>query len=441
MSDDQSAPVEPEGFTRPSDNVEPGLEPGADDTVAETNAAFAMPAGQSAAETGESTDTDASATQADERTDQRADLRADERTHEHADENAPAHTRQDGARQDEVAQAAAPGFEPVAQPTTGSVESAESVGSALDSTTQGGTQPQVAPWPQPAAQQGWPSAEPNFAPGTAPVVGFEYGVTSISTQGGFGALGAEPKPRNKALLGTGIGLGYAALAAVAAFAVIAIASPGPVKVAGLAGASAPVTESSSPAASPSPAPTSAAPSTAPPTTATPTSTVTGHVSNGVHTGDLRFFLLPPPDGSSSVQGDPDGTTESLSEVVNDYGGSSDVKTSLRELGFKSACDRTYQDSSIGANVDIQLIRLGGSSDASAWLSGYTESGSGIKSISVPGESGAKGWSWKSDNSYEVSGAYRDGDTFFTVDIYGDQPITAADLASVIKAEHARLANG
>ena len=430
MSDDQSAPVEPEGFPRPTDNVEPGREPGADDTVVETNAAFATPAGQSASEAGESTDTDASATQADERTDERADLRADE----HTDEHAQAHTQQHGAQQD-IEQAAAPGFEPVTQPA---VESAQSPASAVDSTTQQATQPPVQAWPQPAAQQGWPSADPN----AAPAVGFEYGVTSISTQGGIGAFGAEPKPRNKALLGTGIGLGYAALAAVAAFAVISIASPGPVKVAGLAGASTPAAAASSaPAASPSPAPTSAAPSTAPPTSATPTSTVTGHVSDGVHTGDLRFFLLPPPDGSSSVQGDPDGTTESLSDVVSDYGGSSDVKTSLRQLGFKTACDRTYQDSSIGANVDIQLIRLGGSSDASAWLSGFTESGSGIKSISVPGESGAKGWSWKSDGSYEVFGAYRDGDTFFDVDIYGDQPISAADLASVIKAEHARLANG
>ena len=428
MSGDQSAPVEPEEFPRPAENVEAGRAPGADDTVAEKNAAFATPAGQSAPDMDESTDTDASTAQVDEA---RQAFSAEAGAAEQDRGQAPAQDPQDfvaPGRQQHAAQ-------PSAQPTE----------------QQAWSQAQPGATPGDPAQ---PPAAPAFgAPGgpgepVGPVgpVGFEYGVTSISTEGVIGALGAAAKPRHRALLGTGIGLGYAALATVAAFAVIAVGSPAPVTVAGLAATAAPVATASSaapaaPVASPSPAASSAAPSTAPPTTATPTSTVTGHVSSGVHSGDLRFFLLPPPDGSSSVQGDPDGTTESLTDIVNGYGGSSDVKTSLRELDFKTACDRTYQDSSIGANVDIELIQLGGSSDTEDWLSGFSESGTGIKSISVPGESGARAWSLSQSNSYELVGAYRDGDVFFVVDIYGTQSISASDLASVIKAEHSRLANG
>ncbi|WP_157436526.1 hypothetical protein [Actinospica robiniae] len=251
---------------------------------------------------------------------------------------------------------------------------------------------------------------------------------------------ASAKARGRVLLGTGIGLGYAAIAAVTAFAVIAIASPGPVRVASLADTTA--TSAASAAPSPSPSTASAAPTTQPPTSATPTSTVTGHVSGGVHSGDLRYFLLPPPDGPSSVQGDPDGATETTNDVVDAYGGGSSVRSLLRELGFKAACDRTYQDSTMGANVTIELLRFAGSNGSSQWLSGFTGStSSGTKRISVPGVSGAVGWSYHKGGTYVLIGAYRDGDTFFQVSIFGDEPVTASDLAQVIKAEHARLGNG
>lgn len=157
------------------------------------------------------------------------------------------------------------------------------------------------------------------------------------------ASSTSAKARNRALLGTGVGLGYAAIAAVTA------------------------------------------PSTAPPTSATPTPTVTGRVSNGVHSGDLRYFLLPAPDGPSSVQGDPDGTTESRDQIVENYGGSSSVRSLLSEFGFKAACTRTYQDSTMGANVAIDLIRFADASGSAAWLSGFRATdGSGIERISVPG---------------------------------------------------------
>lgn len=438
MSDEQSAPVEPEVLPQPSSDAEVGRWPDAGDTEADGNAGFATSAGGSVPDGG-SADTD----EADETDAQAAHGVRAEQTQAQAEPELPVEPEPEplavissadgeGSQQPVIS---APQEQNSQQAVISAAETAES--------QQIGQEPGFAPPSEP----GFPASAANAPDQTAGIAQPQQptGVPGWGTGPAAWGVAPVPKPRSKALLGTGIGLGYAALAAASAFAVIAIASPGPVTVSGLAGATSPVGTSSpvSPPAAPSPSPaaSSAAPSTAPPTTATPTSTVTGQVDGGVHTGDLRFFLLPPPQGPSSVQGDPDGTTESLSDVVSEYGGGSTVRSTLNSLDFKAACYRTYQDSNLGANVSIELIQFGGSSDSSAWLSGFSYSGKGIKSISVPGEPDAEGWSQDNDGTYQVTGVYRDGDTFFDVAVFGSQPVSASDLGQVMRAEHARLADG
>jgi hypothetical protein len=251
------------------------------------------------------------------------------------------------------------------------------------------------------------------------------------------------RPGRRAGWALALGLGYVVLAAGTAFGVILDKSPGPVDVTAVNASayaapepSVPVTASASAALSPS-----TAPSTASVAAATPKSTVTGSVSGGVHSGDLRYFLLPPPQGASSVQGDPDGDTETLDEAVTAYGGDSGQKSILAQAGFKTAAERTYQDTTMGANVRILLIQFGSSSESQQWLDGISFSGSGYASISVPGVSGALGWSYAKDNYYELVGLYREGDTYFEVHLYGQQLIPASDLGQVVSAEHSRLAKG
>lgn len=249
----------------------------------------------------------------------------------------------------------------------------------------------------------------------------------------------------------GLGVGYVVLAAGTAFGVIASRSPAPVDVTAVdasayaaAARAASASATAQPKSSPSPAADASnpAPSQAPSTKAAPVSTVTGTVSDGVHHGDLRYFLVPAPQGPSSVQGDPDGDTETLNQVAQDfYGGSSTVEGYLRKGGFKAACTRTYQDSSMGANVTVELIQFDSSSEAADWTAGFTYNGSGTKKISVPGESAAEGWSFSSDGGSGVLGVYREGDTFFQVQIYGAASIPASDLGKLISAEHSRLAKG
>jgi hypothetical protein len=261
------------------------------------------------------------------------------------------------------------------------------------------------------------------------------------------------RPRRRAGWAVALGLGYVVLAAGTAFGVIADKSPKAVDVtavdasayaAPLSSVSASAGSSASKSTSTAKASASASPSAAASTTTvapTPKSTVTGSVSNGIHSGDLRYFLLPPPQGPSSVQGNPDGNTETIDDVVSAYSDKSTARSSLEQIGFKTACIRTYQDTTMGANVTIEMLQFDSSSGSSEWLSSFGFSGDGYQSISVSGESGAVGWSYAKNGNYELVGAYREGDTFFEVTIYGAELIPAPDLGQVISAEHARLAKG
>jgi hypothetical protein len=249
-----------------------------------------------------------------------------------------------------------------------------------------------------------------------------------------------------------LGLGYVVLAAGTAFGVIAGKSPAPVDVTAVDASAyaAPAPSTSVPAsantstnASTKASASASAGAVASTTTVAPTpkSTVTGSVSNGVHSGDLRYFLLPPPQGPSSVQGNPDGNSDTLDETIASYDGDSSQRSILQQAGFKEACDRIYQDTTIGANVSILLIRFDSSSDAAQWLDSFGLSGASFASISVPGVSGAKGWSYAKDGGYRLVGLYREGDTFYEIQAYGTQLIPAPVLGRLISAEHSRLAKG
>ncbi|MGH6653687.1 MAG: hypothetical protein ACRDVE_00615 [Actinocrinis sp.] len=254
-------------------------------------------------------------------------------------------------------------------------------------------------------------------------------------------LTPPPKRRNRAVIGTAIGVAYLVLAAGTATAVVVTGSPAPVDVAALASAStsasAGETTSSKPSATP--ATTSAPPS--PSASPSPKSTVTGSVRNGTHRGDLRYFLVPPPGGPSSVQGAPDGTLQDLTAVLVNYGGSSDAKSALQQGGFKKGATRVYQDSALGANVEIDLIQFNSSTGADNWLQGFYLGGSGWTSFSVPGESNAKAREKKADGLDNLIGVYYQGDTFYQITVYGTGSLPHGDLANLMNAEHDRLAHG
>lgn len=246
------------------------------------------------------------------------------------------------------------------------------------------------------------------------------------------------RQRHRALIATAIGASYVALAAGTAAAVVAVASPAPVNVAALASTSAsPAATSPSSASASSTVRVSASPSPSP----SPRSTVVGSVRDGVHRGDLRYFLLPPPETPGSVQGDPDGTREGLDDILKEYGGDSQVKSALEQLGFKTGATRTYQDSDLGANVSVELLQFDSGDNANSWLQGFQLNGSDWTSFSIPGEPGAMAREKHTDGLYSLIGVYTEGDTFYQVDVYGSQSLPQADLSNLMIGEYGRLSHG
>ena len=246
------------------------------------------------------------------------------------------------------------------------------------------------------------------------------------------------KPNRVTLIG-GVGLAYLVLAAGTAAAVVAVASPAPANPAAQAG---PATTATAPGGAAGGGTTGGKP-----TLAAPTSTVTGTVSDGVHHGDLRFFLLPAPGGASSVQGDPDGTAENETTVVGEYSNTSDsseITQVMHHLGFQAGADRTYQDTALGANVTVELLQFGSHDDAAKWLGAFQGSApAGASPLTIPAEAGSTGWSStdETDGTYSLTGLFVEGDTFFNVTVVGDEEIDDSSLSNLMTEQYSRLANG
>jgi hypothetical protein len=246
-----------------------------------------------------------------------------------------------------------------------------------------------------------------------------------------GTTPAPAKKRHRAALISGVGLGYAVLAVGAAVAVVAIASPAPVNIAALSSPTTTAATATVPAIPPVPGGSGLADN--------PTSNVTGSVSDGIHHGDLRFFLLPPPQGPSTVQGNPAGTVETEAEVVSEYG-SGYTKQNLSQLDFTGGATRTYQDSTLGANITIELLQFATHNDAQAWL-GVLSKPSGTTSVTIPGESGSVGWLQNTVGNYQLNGTYVEGDTFYNITIYSTQEIGDGSLIGLMDSQYSRLSNG
>lgn len=256
---------------------------------------------------------------------------------------------------------------------------------------------------------------------------------------------AEPRKKNRAAFAGAVGLVYVLLAAGTAAAVVAVAAPAPVNTtalgdptgsAGSATATAAATLASNGAGS-----TGSVAIPPPPTIGDPlpTSTVTGAVSNGVHTGDLRYFLLPAPQGPSSVQGAPDGTAETIADVVTAYGGGS-TKQNLTQLHFVGAVTRTYQDSDLGANVTVNLLQFDSHTDAAEWLSLLSKP-AGVTAVTVPGETGSVNWFQAGSGNYWLNGNFVEGDTFYSVAVYSVSQLGDDSLTNLMNSQYDRLANG
>ncbi|MGA5821588.1 hypothetical protein ACPC54_27420 [Kitasatospora sp. NPDC094028] len=193
--------------------------------------------------------------------------------------------------------------------------------------------------------------------------------------------------------------------------------------------------SPTPSAVPVPVPTAA------PAQPKPASTVKGTVSGGKHEGDLRYFLLPIPDGGESY-GPPDGATMTDDEVAEIFGKQDGIMDLLHQLGYQGGATRMYRSADGKTQVTVTLLHLGSAATASQFVKGYTIKSQ--ESIDIDGDPDAHGFLRKpKQQAYtgSMTGVSSQGDVQYTIDVEVKGTPDKALLSDLMKRQRDWLASG
>jgi hypothetical protein len=170
--------------------------------------------------------------------------------------------------------------------------------------------------------------------------------------------------------------------------------------------------------------------------------VTGKVASGVHSGDIRYFLMAvPPD--ASVIGSADGDVLTKEAVAALYSNSSDVLKGLNTLGFKDAATRRYQTADGKYHVMVRLLHFGSAQAAQTWAGG-DKAQPAWKAFDVPGYPDEKAYDIAMDASLgeaRLRGVGFRGDVFFEVNVYGEPPVDHGVLIDRVRKQITRLDTG
>ncbi|AXI78691.1 hypothetical protein C7M71_015920 [Peterkaempfera bronchialis] len=164
------------------------------------------------------------------------------------------------------------------------------------------------------------------------------------------------------------------------------------------------------------------------------------MADGVHSGDLRFFLLPVPKGAE-VYGQPDGTTLSLAAVAKGFDNAGETRRILRDYDFRSAAYRSYRAEDGSAEVTSRLIRFGSSVRAKWFVQGMSMGGT---AFTVPGVDGARGFLFKPEEEGETGqliGHFHQGDVEVEITVAVKGNPDKALLADLMKRQQKRLSTG
>lgn len=227
--------------------------------------------------------------------------------------------------------------------------------------------------------------------------------------------------------------GLVALAAVTAGAVVAFgSSPGGADTAATPSAAAPRGGAGEPSGS---AASSSAPG-GPPSAKQPA----GQVAGGTHTGDLRYFLIPPPDGAD-VYGDPAGSSDSAADVAAAAADQTQAARALSTDGFRSAASRTYLTADGGSEVTVELVRLRGPRQAAVY---YASSGYQATTLPLQGSYPARGYnlaSGSAESADTLLAISYQGDVHITLSVTGGKTPSRALLQHLLDAQYQRLRTG
>lgn len=170
--------------------------------------------------------------------------------------------------------------------------------------------------------------------------------------------------------------------------------------------------------------------------------MTGKVAKGVHTGDIRYFLLPVP-SDGSVVGPADGDPLTADTVAGFYTNSSEVLKILKQVGYKDGASRSYQTGDAKYHVDVRLLHFGSADVAREWAASDQGLPTGT-AFSIPGYPDEKAYDIPLDPKYgeaRLRAVGFRGDVFFEVDVFGQPPVDHAVLIDRVRKQIDRLDTG
>ncbi|GAA2249752.1 MULTISPECIES: hypothetical protein [Kitasatospora] len=268
-----------------------------------------------------------------------------------------------------------------------------------------------------------------------------------------GAPSDPPAP--KAVPGPGRGLpravgialataGLLAVTATSAAVTVAVGRPTAHPAASAAGPAASATATgttptAAPAAGRSPG---AAPSTSAAPTPTPSSTLHGTVNGDTHGGDLRYFLLPMPDGAEPY-GSPDGTGLSVKDIAAQYSNAGEIPSVLDSYGYQDeGAYRRYRSADGRQEVETRLLRF--KSRAMAQEFAQAETFKNGEGFGIDGDDSAKGYLMKPRQEAwtgRLVGVGYVGDVQYEITVFVKGTPDKSQLMDVMKRQRERLSDG
>ncbi|MCZ4120867.1 hypothetical protein [Streptomyces sp. H39-S7] len=243
----------------------------------------------------------------------------------------------------------------------------------------------------------------------------------------------EPVRRRGAVIAVSVGIGMLALIGVTAGAVVALGSSSGHAEEAASASAAPTVAATGPSAGATTSP-SAAPS------ASGASTVKGQVSQGAHTGDLRYFLLPPPK-DAEVYGDEAGSALTAAEIASTASDEAEMKRALSEYGFKAGAFRTYLTAGGATEVTVKLSRFADSASAAGYYNAHYFEGT---KLTLTGGYPARAYHLKSASAESTDSllaiSYQ-GDVHITVTVTGGKTADPKLLQTLLDAQYQRLKTG
>jgi hypothetical protein len=235
--------------------------------------------------------------------------------------------------------------------------------------------------------------------------------------------------------------GMLAIATATGTAVYELGSPGGSVVAQAAAGPRPAatvggTQSAAPA--PAPVPVPAVTATGAPA---PDPTVKGYVHGSVHSGDIRYFLLPVP-ADAGAYGDADGTAQTCGQIASTLSDPGTAGTVLKQLGCSGGAYRTYQTDDNAFTVTVELIHFDSDADAGQWVAGMSFNNG--DTFTIPGVSNAQGVALNPTDSADtgdLQGLSHLGDMEYEIDIQGVGAVPHAMLTQLMQQEEKLLSTG